>query len=148
MKLRILWPGKTRKDYYRSAIDDYATRIRKFASLEIVEVREAEFTEHQREKRIRSEGKQLAKQRKSQSIVVLDRQGQMMTSEEFAAWLQKASPGGVDFLLGGPAGVQANDVSLSLSLGRITLPHELARVVLLEQIYRALTIHHRHPYHK
>lgn len=147
MKIRILWPGRTKKEYYRSAIEDYAGRVRKFAPLEIVEVRERPIKDHQRAKRVRAESKDLTGKRQSNITVLLDPHGKLMTSEEFSKWLEKVS-GGVDFILGGPAGTEAQDVSLRLSFGRITLPHELARVVLLEQIYRALTIQHHHPYHK
>jgi len=147
MKIRILWPGKTKKNYYRSAIEDYAGRIRKFVPLEIIEVREQRLKDDQQAKRIRLEGKQLAVKRQSSTTVVLDHSGKMLTSEEFSQWLEKVA-GDVDFILGGPAGIDTTQVSLRLSFGRITLPHELARVVLLEQIYRALTIQRHHPYHK
>ena len=147
MKIRILWPGKTKKDYYRSAIADYAERIRKFVSFEIIEVRERTYTDHQRATRVRAESKELTRKKQSNTTVLLDPQGKMMSSSEFSLWLQKAS-GGVDFILGGPAGAEPEDVSMRLSFGRMTLPHELARVVLVEQIYRALTIQHNHPYHK
>jgi 23S rRNA (pseudouridine1915-N3)-methyltransferase len=147
LKIRILWPGKTKKEYYRSAIEDYAGRVRKFVPLEIVEVRERPIKDHQRVKRVRAESKELTGKRQSNTTVLLDPHGKLMTSEEFSKWLEKVS-GGVDFILGGPAGTEAHNVSLRLSFGRITLPHELARVVLLEQIYRALTIQHHHPYHK
>jgi len=147
MKIRILWPGKTKKNYYRSAIEDYAGRIRKFVPLEIIEVREQRLKDDQQAKRIRLEGKQLAVKRQSSTTVVLDHSGKMLTSEEFSQWMEKVA-GDVDFILGGPAGIDTTQVSLRLSFGRITLPHELARVVLLEQIYRALTIQRRYPYHK
>ena len=147
MKIRILWTGKTKKEYYRAAIEDYATRIRKFLPLEIVEIREQPLKERQQANRVRSESRRLAAKRQSNSTVVLDPSGKMLTSEEFSKWLENIT-GDVDFILGGPAGVGTQDVSLRFSFGRITLPHELARVVLLEQIYRALTIQHHHPYHK
>ncbi len=147
MKIRILWPGKTKKEHYRAAIEDYAARIRKFLPLEIIEVREQPLKERQQANRVRSESRKLAAKRQSSSTVVLDPSGKMLTSEEFSKWLENIT-GDVDFILGGPAGVETGDVSLRFSFGRITLPHELARVVLLEQIYRALTIQHHHPYHK
>jgi 23S rRNA (pseudouridine1915-N3)-methyltransferase len=147
LKIRILWPGKTKKDYYRSAIEDYAGRIRKFIPLEIIEVREASYTDRQRAKRIRLESKELARQKQSNTTVLLDPRGRMMSSLEFSGWLEKIT-GGVDFVLGGPEGSEPAGVSMRLSFGKMTLPHELARVVLLEQIYRALTIQHNHPYHK
>jgi 23S rRNA (pseudouridine1915-N3)-methyltransferase len=147
MKIRILWPGKTKKEYYRSAIEDYAARIRKFLPLEIVEVREQRLKDNEQARRIRVESKELAAKRQSSATVVLDPSGKMLTSEEFSRWLENVG-GDIDFILGGPAGLDTTPVSLRFSFGRITLPHELARVVLLEQIYRALTIQRHHPYHK
>jgi 23S rRNA (pseudouridine1915-N3)-methyltransferase len=147
VKIRILWAGKTRKAYFRSAIEDYAARIRKFLPLEIVETREEAVSDHQQARRVRLESRRLAAGRKSGTSVILDSDGKMLTSEEFARWLGKIT-GDIDFIIGGPAGMGASDASLKLSFGRMTLPHELARVVLLEQIFRALTILHRIPYHK
>lgn len=147
MKIRILWPGKTKKDYYRAAIDDYAARIRKYVPFEIVEVRENSAKDQQRSRRVRSESRELDSKRNSRTTVVLDATGKLLTSEEFARWMDGVN-GGIDFILGGPAGVEIGADTLRFSFGRITLPHELARVVLLEQIFRALTIQHHHPYHK
>ena len=146
MNIRILWAGKTKKDYYRSAVEDYAGRIRKFAALQIIEVREESLKDQHSSRRVRRESKHLM-DKASGTTVVLDSAGKMMTSEEFSRWLQNV-PGSVDFILGGPAGLEVQKPSLRLSFGKITLPHELARVVLVEQIYRALTIQNRIPYHK
>ena len=147
MKLRVLWPGKTKKTYYKDAIDDYAFRIRRFIQFEIVESREESRTDKQRRIRIRKESASLAVQRRSPVFVFLDSTGKQFSSEEFANWLEKTSTD-VDFVLGGPEGSLAPDNAVRLSLGKMTLPHELARVVLLEQIYRALTIQKKIPYHK
>jgi len=147
VKIRVLWAGKTKKTYFRSAIDDYSERIRKFVSLEIVEAREESLSDHQRARRLRAEGRLLAARKQARTTVLLDSAGKMLTSEEFAKWLENVR-GDVDFLVGGPAGLETDDASLKLSFGRMTLPHELARVLLLEQIFRALTIQHRIPYHK
>jgi 23S rRNA (pseudouridine1915-N3)-methyltransferase len=147
MKFRVLWPGKTKKRYYKEAIDDYATRIGKFFPFEIVETAEDTRTDRQKATRIRKESQSLNSRRRSPLTVVLDSGGKAMSSEEFASWLEKQQTD-IDFLLGGPAGLQAPGNTLRLSFGPMTLPHELARVVLLEQIYRALTIIHHIPYHK
>jgi 23S rRNA (pseudouridine1915-N3)-methyltransferase len=86
--------------------------------------------------------------------VALDERGKLMSSEDFAAWLRDRRDGGVGtlaFLLGGPDGHGPELLSataLTLSLGPLTLPHGLARVVLAEQLYRAATIFAGHPYHR
>ena len=146
MKIRIIWVGKTRKPYFRSAIEDYAGRICKFVPLEIVEIREESLTDHNRAKRVKVENRALAARKQAGTSVVLDSSGKMLKSEEFSRWLSNVT-GDIDFFVGGPAGLDQN-ATLKLSFGPMTLPHELARVVLLEQIYRALTIQHRIPYHK
>jgi 23S rRNA (pseudouridine1915-N3)-methyltransferase len=147
MKLRVLWPGKTRKSYYRDAIADYANRLEKLIPFEIVETREEPRTDKQKSVRIRKESEALILRKKAALAVVLDPAGKQFTSEEFATWLGSASAD-IDFFLGGPQGVEIPGVALKLSFGSLTIPHELARVVLLEQIYRALTILKRIPYHK
>jgi 23S rRNA (pseudouridine1915-N3)-methyltransferase len=87
-------------------------------------------------------------------VVVLDERGKAKNSEEFAYWLEKQASQGhrqVTFLLGGPDGHDAESrvkADLVMSFGPMTFPHRLARIMLLEQIYRALTILVNHPYHR
>jgi 23S rRNA (pseudouridine1915-N3)-methyltransferase len=147
MKIRVLWPGKTRSGYYREAIEDYASRIKKLANFEIVETREAPLTDRRRLQRAKTEAAHISSKRKAAHAVLLDDGGTQMSSEEFAAWLANLVTD-VDFMIGGPAGLNIPNPTLKLSLGEMTFPHELARVMLLEQIYRALTILNRIPYHK
>jgi 23S rRNA (pseudouridine1915-N3)-methyltransferase len=147
MKLRVLWPGKTKKNYYRLAIEDYASRINKLIPIEIVETKEAPSTDRKKASRIKKESSALLRRKKASMSVLLDASGMEMTSEQFSLWLQQQNID-IDFILGGPAGQSLPDQNLKLSLGKMTLPHELARVVLLEQIYRAVTIMMRIPYHK
>jgi 23S rRNA (pseudouridine1915-N3)-methyltransferase len=147
MKLRVIWPGKTKKKYYAEAIRDYTDRIRRMIPIEIVEIREERVRDSSRAHRVDKESEAISAKRKHPISVVLDSTGKQLTSEEFAAWFEKQSAD-IDFLLGGPAGLTVNNPSLTISFGKLTLPHELARVVLLEQIYRALTIVKHIPYHK
>lgn len=147
MKLRVLWPGKTKAPHYRVAIDDYASRIGRLIRLEIVETREESRTDKQRLARVRKESASLAAQRRAPVSVFLDSSGKQFSSEEFARWLERTSSD-IDFIIGGPQGTLAPENAVKLSFGKMTLPHELARVVLLEQIYRALTILKKIPYHK
>jgi len=143
----VIWPGKTKKNYYAEAIRDYADRIQRILPLEIVETREERLSDSSRARRIEKESATLSAKRKHPVSVVLDSSGKQLTSEEFAAWLQQQSAD-IDFLIGGPAGLNVQNPTLTISFGKLTLPHELARVVLLEQIYRALTIVKHIPYHK
>lgn len=87
-------------------------------------------------------------------VVILDERGKAKSSEDFAAWLEKQAGHGhrqTTFLIGGPDGHDAESrvkADLVLSFGPMTFPHRLARIMLLEQIYRALTILVNHPYHR
>ena len=147
MKLRVLWPGKTKKHYYRLAIHDYASRILKLLPFEIIETREESTIDQRKAVRVKKESSDLAQKRKAPVCVVLDSSGVQMSSMDFSRWLQQQNTD-VDFLLGGPEGHTVSGQTLKLSLGKMTVPHELARVMLLEQIYRAVTIMKRIPYHK
>ncbi len=147
MRLRVLWPGKTKAQHYRDAIDDYASRIGRLTRFEIVETREESRSDKQRQIRLRKESASLAAQRKAPLSVFLDSSGKQFSSGEFALWLEKTTSD-IDFILGGPEGTLTPVNAVKISFGKMTLPHELARVVLLEQIYRALTILKKIPYHK
>lgn len=147
MKLHVLWPGKTKRSYYRLAIDDYISRIDKLIPIEIVETKEESATDRRKDRRIKKESAHLSRKRRAPVCVLLDASGVQMTSHQFSRWIQKQNTD-IDFLLGGPEGLGMVSGTLKLSLGQMTFPHELARVMLLEQIYRAVTIMKGIPYHK
>lgn len=147
VKIRVLWPGRTRASHYKSAIEDYAGRIRKLSPFEIVETRERALRDKQRDVRISEESRDLQARVRPSVAVYFDPGGKAISSEELARWLQNHNAQ-ADFILGGPEGCWLPEKATVFSFGRITLPHELARVVLLEQIYRALTILRKIPYHK
>lgn len=147
MKIRVLWPGKVKKPYFKTAVEDYAKRIERLASFEIVETPEESVTDKGQSRRVRKESQALKSRQKAPHVLYLSADGRMFSSEEFARWFEQTS-GDIDFVLGGPHGCEAPEGAMKMSFGRMTLPHELARVVLLEQIYRALTILKRIPYHK
>jgi 23S rRNA (pseudouridine1915-N3)-methyltransferase len=146
MKVRVLWPGKTKHRHFRDAIDDYAGRIKRFIPFEIIETKEYSTSDRHRNQRIKQESKSLRKAA-AKTTVVLDATGKQLTSEEFASWIDKQN-NDIDFVVGGPAGLEIPDANFKLSLGKLTIAHDLARVVLLEQIYRAFTILKNTPYHK
>lgn len=147
MKLRVLWPGKTKQSYFRDAIKDYSSRIARFVPIEIVETKEYSAADRNKQKRISKESKNLLNAAKDSVRVVLDPDGKQLTSEEFAAWIEKQNRD-IAFIVGGPAGMELENPDLKLSFGRCTFPHELVRVMLLEQLFRAITIVKKIPYHK
>ncbi len=142
MRLRIAWIGKTKDAAIQSLTSDYLKRLTRYLPAESVELaNEAALL------------KQLEKSRAPQTLVLLDSRGQQLSSEQFAEFLRQHQDRGTQSLLfavGGPDGFSDQvraACSFQLSLGKLTLPHELARVVLLEQLYRGFTILKGHPYH-
>jgi 23S rRNA (pseudouridine1915-N3)-methyltransferase len=153
MRLRVIWPGKTKDARLRALINDYLERLAHFVRCEIIEIREGAGIET-------GAGIDKYSQRISDRLssdtttVLLDPQGIEWTSEELAAQVRRWENSGtkeVAFIVGGPSGI-ARELSSRMnkrwSLSRLTLTHEMARVVLLEQLYRAYAINHGLPYQK
>lgn len=147
MRLKFLWPGKTKSPELRALQEFYAARIGALAPLDIIETREARGVEEKYPEKIRElEARGLEKHLKGVYIICLLDQGTEMTSREFARFIRgRAEDLGrpLAFVVGGFLGLAdgiAERADMRLSLSQLTLPHELCRVVLLEQVYRALTI--------
>jgi 23S rRNA (pseudouridine1915-N3)-methyltransferase len=153
MYIKIICIGKMKKPYWKDAAHTYAQRLKRFSSLYTLEVKDG--PKHlPPDKRMQVEAQAiLAKTSPQDLLISLDSQGLSISSPHLAArlksWLE--IPGkNPCFVLGGADGLCAKLIAQSsvvLSLGPLTLPHELARIVLLEQLYRASTIIHNHPYH-
>ncbi len=156
MRVRIIAVGKLREPHYRSAADVYLGRLKHVIGVEEVEVREARKTErHNPERGVAAEADSLlGALPASGTVVVMDERGRQESSEALAAFIESQMVYGRDdlsFVIGGALGLdervrQRADKVLALS--KMTLPHELARVVLVEQLYRAMTILRGEPYHK
>lgn len=147
MKIRFLWPGKTRNAAFRLLQDDYLRRIGRLADCELLETREGRgLDERLAGKILDLEAQGLEKHLTNDYIICLLDKGKEMTSEELAGLLNSASretTGGIAFVVGGFLGLADRVLErarVRLSLSRMTLSHELCRVVLLEQVYRSLTI--------
>ena len=152
MRVRIIWMGKTRDARLRGLIEDYVERISHFARCEVTELRELGRTD---KTGIDKESKRISDGLRSGSVtVLLDPDGTEWTSQQLAAQVQKWEGNGIKevaFIIGGPNGVTddlKSRVDKRWSLSRLTLTHEMARVLLLEQLYRAYTIVHGLPYQK
>jgi len=145
VKIKIAWIGKTKEPAIASLTEEYLKRIARYALVEGISLRdEADL--------LAKFGKDSKSGTKS-TLVLMDSRGKEFTSEQFARFLgdrQECNPLPLVFAIGGADGFAAETRSGAanvISLGKMTLAHELARVVLLEQIYRAFTILKRHPYH-
>lgn len=153
MRLRIIWPGKTRDAHLRALTEQYLQRLSQFVRCEVVELRESPKADAR--PGIDKDSRRISDALQSAVVVVLlDPAGAEWTSNELATEVQRWENNGVKeiaFVIGGPGGVSrqlTERASKLWSLSRLTLTHEMARVVLLEQLYRAYTIIHRLPYHK
>jgi 23S rRNA (pseudouridine1915-N3)-methyltransferase len=147
MRLKFLWPGKTKSPELRGLIGFYEARIRPLAACEIIETRQARGLGEKLVDRIKEiEADGLEKHLAGAYVICLDDRGKEMTSDEFARFLggrQKDSAKPLAFVVGGFLGLAdriAARADMKLALSRMTFSHELARVLLLEQVYRALTI--------
>ena len=152
MRFRIIWTGKTRDARLRALIEDYAGRLDHFVRCEVTELRELGRTD---KTGIDKETKRISDALRPGSLtVLLDPEGTEWTSQELAAQVRNWEGNGIKevaFVIGGPSGL-ADDFKSSAdkrwSLSRLTLTHEMARVLLFEQLYRAYTIIHGLPYQK
>jgi len=154
LQVNILMVGKTREAFIQKGLDFYAKRLRPFVKLTLKSVGvEKEGKNLSADLMKRREGERLRAAIPPRSYVVaLDPQGKEHTTEEFAAWLARRGEEGwpLIFLIGGHLGLDEATLAAAherMALSRLTLTHELARLVLLEQLYRAKTIHTGHPYH-
>jgi 23S rRNA (pseudouridine1915-N3)-methyltransferase len=143
MKIRLVMLGKTRREEIRTLLDDYVSRIRHYAEIEVTELRDASPAAL---KKLKIEP--------GATVVLLDAAGKQLTSQQFARWLADLRARGARdlvFLCGGAEGFPADLCAAAkqkISLSALTMPHEFARVVLAEQIYRAFAILAGHPYPK
>ncbi len=147
MTIRFLWPGRTKDPALRALAEMYFERIRRYAPCEIVETPEARGPGERAPERVLDlEARGLEKRLKDDYIIVLLDEGREMTSPEFARLIGRAEGGparALTFVVGGFLGLAPRLVEragLRLSLSKMTMSHELCRVVLLEQVYRALSI--------
>lgn len=155
MRLEILLLGRTKEPYLQQGISDYTNRLRRFNPLDLKEIKAKKLSSRSDSEVKAIESGQLDSNVKEGSYrVVLDNRGQQFNSEEFAAFLSELemrSIQTVSFIIGGPLGLadeQLEKADTILSLSKMTYTHDLTRLILLEQLYRAYTIKAGSRYHK
>jgi 23S rRNA (pseudouridine1915-N3)-methyltransferase len=156
MRIRFLWVGRTKNSSIKALVSDYVERIGHLAPCEVVEARDpAKRRPLDTAGIIEAEGEELARHLPEHSrLIALDEKGSQYTSAAFARWLESEQNEGarvITFIIGGPEGLSPGisaRAHIILSLGKMTWTHEMCRVLLLEQVYRALCILRRIPYHK
>ena len=159
MKLKIVTVGKLKEKYLKDGIAEYSKRLSRFANLEMIELADEKTpdraSDSENQKILELEGTRiLSKIGDRDFVIVLAIEGKTLSSEEFSKQLERAPINGfstLTFVIGGSLGLSPQvkkRANLSISFGRLTLPHQLMRLVLVEQIYRAFTIQQGSPYHK
>lgn len=159
MKITILCVGKVKEKFYRDAIDEYTKRLSRYSKLEIIEVADEKTEENSSETEIalikNKEGERLLKHIKEDAYVIaLSIDGKQLDSEELSKKINSLGIQGTShiyFVIGGSLGLSDEVIkraNYKLSFSKMTFPHQLMRVILLEQIYRAYRIINNEPYHK
>ncbi|KAA3612218.1 MAG: 23S rRNA (pseudouridine(1915)-N(3))-methyltransferase RlmH [Calditrichaeota bacterium] len=155
MKISVYVFGKIKTKYWNTACKDFIGRIRHYSTFELRELKDSRFDEKDMGKAIEDEsGRLLATLPDNAFFIALDSRGKMLDSPGLASLLnekQNYGPAEVVFAIGGAFGFSKEVLqraNMVVSLSEMTFPHELARVILLEQIYRACTILRGEKYHK
>lgn len=159
MKITIICVGKIKEKFYREAVEEYAKRLSRYCKFEITEVAD-EMTPDGASAAIeeqileREAGRILSKLKSDVYLCTLEIGGKKLSSVEFADWIEQAGVQGrshIAFVIGGSLGLHSTVLSRAdfrLSFSDMTFPHQLMRVILSEQIYRAFRIINGEPYHK
>ncbi|HEX8091192.1 MAG TPA: 23S rRNA (pseudouridine(1915)-N(3))-methyltransferase RlmH [Blastocatellia bacterium] len=155
MKLRFVWIGKTKRAPVKELIREYLERVGRFAQVEVIELRDRDDVGGDARKIIDKEGEDiLSRTASDQFVVALDERGREMDSIKLAEFVEKHRVSGtrqITFVIGGHNGLSdavRRRANLVLALSRMTLTHEFARALLIEQVYRAFSIIHDLPYQK
>ncbi|MGN0401044.1 MAG: 23S rRNA (pseudouridine(1915)-N(3))-methyltransferase RlmH [Acetatifactor sp.] len=159
MKITIVCVGRIKEKFYRDAVAEYEKRLGKYCRMEIIEVPDEKTPDGaspQQEEQIKAkEGQRILEKLKDDAFVcTLEINGKKMSSVEMAEWMKKLTLGGtsqITFVIGGSLGLHdsvCKRADTNLSFSDMTFPHQLMRVILTEQVYRAFRIIHNEPYHK
>ncbi len=146
--IRLIWVGKSKEPFVLGGIEKYLKLLKPYADIETVEVKEARGTDSRMARQ--EEGTRILE--KARAYILLDESGEEMTSLEFAGFLREMIEGRVprDLVVGGPFGVSEavrKGAVKQVALSRLTFTHQMVRLVLMEQIFRAFTILKGRPYH-
>ena len=157
MNINVICVGKIKEKFFTAAMDEYLKRLSRFAKVTVTEVADEKIPDRASEKEMeavkRKEGEKILAKLGGEYVIALCIEGKEMSSEEIAREISDISmtTGDIAFIIGGSLGLSdevKSRAKLRLSFGRVTLPHQLMRVVLAEQIYRAFKINNNESYHK
>ena len=154
LNIKIIALGKIKESYWKEAESEYQKRLKPYAKIELVEIPEEPFRDSDDREKIKlKEADKIQKNlREGGLIVALHEAGKQFSSHQFASFLEEHSTRGetITLIIGGPLGLHQSILQLAevqLSLSQLTFPHQMVRTILLEQIYRAVTIQKGKQYH-
>lgn len=159
MNIDIISVGKLKEEYLKSGINEFLKRMGPYAKVKVIEIPDEKAPENlsdadlERIKVIEGE-KILAKTKDNSHIIALEIEGKQLSSEDFSSYIEKQMNEGlsdITFIIGGSNGLSEEVLRRAhykLSFSKMTFPHQLMRLILMEQIYRAFRIMNNHPYHK
>lgn len=154
MRVTLIAVGRLKERFWREAADEYLKRLGPYATVRVVEIDDRDSGRDAARARAEEGDDILRAIPEGAHVVTLEIEGKQRSSEQFASRLEELALGGrssVAFVIGGSVGLSAQALACAderMSLGPLTLPHNMARVVLLEQLYRAFRINRGEPYHK
>ena len=159
MKIKLVTIGKLKEKYLKEGIAEYSKRLSRFTKVEIIELADEKAPDKasqlENQQILAKEGERiLSKIADREFVIALAIEGQQFPSEKFSLVIENASIKGfsnITFIIGGSLGLSSQvkeRANLLMSFGKLTLPHQLMRLVLIEQIYRAFMIQQGSPYHK
>ena len=150
--IKIITVGSIKEKYLKDGIEEYLKRIRKYTNIEIIELKDESFQDEIKVKK--TEGEKILKNIKDKEYVItLEIEGKMLTSTELAKKIDQIylTNSDITFVIGGSLGLSAEvrqRSNYALSFSKMTFPHQLFRLILLEQIYRSYKINNNESYHK
>ncbi len=158
MKITVITVGKIKEKYLLDAIKEYSKRLTRYTKLDLIEVNDEHAPDNLSQKDIEiikdKEGKRVLSKLKDSFLIALAIEGKQLSSEELAQKLkdvQTYNASHITFVIGGSLGLSRevlNKAQLKLSFSKMTFPHQLMKVILLEQVYRTFRINNNEPYHK
>lgn len=159
MNISVIAVGKLKEKYLKQAVEEYSKRLSRYCKLEIIELADEKTPDNASEKEEiqikEKEGKLiLSKIKDNAYVVAMDLKGKQLTSEEFSSFISKCGVMGnsnIVFVIGGSLGLSQEVIARAnykICFSKMTFPHQLFRVMLLEQIYRGFRIENNEPYHK
>ena len=159
MNISIISVGKLKEKYLKQAVDEYTKRLNRYCKIEIIELPDEKTPDNASEKEEQiikeKEGELiLSKIKDNMHVIAMDLKGEQLTSEKFSTYIENCGVMGnsnIAFIIGGSLGLSEKVIkraNYKLCFSKMTFPHQLFRVMLLEQIYRAFRIMKGEPYHK